>query len=107
MFVAALGCTLLVSCSRMPSASQSTVAESVKPTEEQQEAAMQLLGQEETDDATAQEPVSAQEETSGAMYRSTDSEEMLPDPAQQRGLRSPSLPKLLPMDMNGKLTPGL
>lgn len=26
-----------------------------------------------------------------------------PDAAQRRGLRSPSLPKLLPMDMDGKL----
>ncbi len=29
------------------------------------------------------------------------------DPAMQHGLRSPSLPKLLPMDMDGKLNPGI
>lgn len=33
----------------------------------------------------------------------TPSPARIPDPAQQRGLRSPGLPKLLPMDFDGKI----
>lgn len=36
-----------------------------------------------------------------------DSTPRVVDPAMQHGLRSPSLPKLLPMDMDGKLNPGI
>ena len=42
-------------------------------------------------------------ERSGGEGTAEENSRSLPDPAEQRGLRSPGLPKVLPMDIDGKL----
>ena len=115
---ALVGMTLLGSCSWLACTKPTFTApaadtEQVEPTPEQQEAAMQLLqkiSQEAEEKPKEESPVV--EEPRPEVERSVDEDEeeddgSLPDPAEQRGLRSPALPKLLPMDINGKLNPGL
>ena len=114
---ALVGMTLLGSCSWLACTKSTLTApastEQVEPTPEQQEAAMQLLqkiSQEAEEKPKEESPVV--EEPRPEVERSVDEDEeedggSLPDPAEQRGLRSPALPKLLPMDINGKLNPGL
>ena len=116
-----VGMMLLSSCSWMKrrNLAASTLAkteeaqsEVVQPSTEQQEAAMKLLTEEEARHEPLPESESVvEEETREHDFapRERKEEKLLPDPdpAQQHGLRSPALPKLLPMDINGKLTPGL
>ena len=117
--VAFLGMTLFVSCSWMkrtnPVLPVSESANPVEPTPAQQEAAMQMLREEaekaaekteEKQEATLLMIREPQQQRERAANEDQD-DDMLVDPAQQRGLRSPALPKLLPMDMNGKLNPGM
>ncbi len=104
---------------KLPIAPAESVA--VEPTAEQQEAARKLLLQQSEQKEGQQAPLSLgddlREGESGAETRypgdgtpswMQDGENGAPasaepDVAQQRGLRSPALPKLLPMDINGKL----
>lgn len=85
----------------------------IQPTAAQQEAALNLL--KETEKVEVEPPVSAPEaEEMPVVLRqpyAPAAEEpvqdapptLRPDAAAQRGFRSPALPKLLPMDINGKL----
>ncbi len=110
-----------------------TEVQQVEPTPEQQEAALKLFNEEkenkegENPEAAPEEmpegasgdaselvpgekPLKVRELQSGSRQQESEDggdEGALPDPAQQRGLRSPSLPRLLPMDINGKINPGL
>ncbi len=110
-----VGMALLGSCS-WPAHTKSTLTapastEQVEPTPAQQEAAMQLLREktQEAEEKPEEEPpiVGDFRPKTDRSVDEDEDDEMLPDPAQQRGLRSPALPKLLPMDIDGKLNPGL
>lgn len=100
-----LGVSLISSCSwakrHLHRKSADRVVEQAvePPTPEQQEAAMQLLAEEQPDEASAEQNLSLP--TQPVEHEIVPENE--PDIAQQHGLRSPSLPKLLPMDIHGKL----
>ena len=123
-----LGMAVLSSCTwmkartargKLPIAPAESVA--VEPTAEQQEAARKLLMQQSEQKEGQQAPLSLgdglRDVESGAETRYPGDEtpswmqdgengspaSAEPDAAQQRGLRSPALPRLLPMDINGKL----
>lgn len=127
---------LLGSCSwkkhSNPALATPATTQRVEPTPAQQEAAKKLLSEREKktepslgevpEPATEAAPTEASAEApegrplmirdpQSATYRAMDEgvgdDDTSPDPAQQRGLRSPALPKLLPMDINGKINPGL
>lgn len=126
----AMSLVLLSSCSLIKArrgggtSPVASAAQTVQPTAEQQEAARKMLqGTLEDQAATAalsnelgqggdgagetaegERPYEVTPESprwlEGGEYTPNSSE---PEAAQQRGLRSPALPKLLPMDINGKL----
>ncbi len=113
--VTLIGMMLFVSCSwtkrTNPALTAPANTERVVPSPTQQEAAMQLLKEEMNGQEEGQEKgplvIRDPQLEDGRSANEDENVDMLPDPAQQRGLRSPALPKLLPMDINGKLNPGL
>ncbi len=88
------------------------VAGGIVPTEAQREEAGKLMAR-----MREQEVAHAGDESAGGVVlppgelrlperREGEAEQgrdSLPDPAEQRGLRSPGLPKILPMDIDGKM----
>ena len=92
-------------------------ANSIVPTDAQREEARKLIAEMHEENAVRSEdevpnvqnslvlPLGKTRmlERSGGEGTAEENSRSLPDPAEQRGLRSPGLPKVLPMDIDGKL----